>query len=74
MKQDEQQEICKKFAYDLQHFRELKNKKTSANGFRPANGTQTKKPTKASMICDGTDGAKKAEVAKGSKPVKAAKK
>lgn len=73
-KRVEQQEICKKFAYDLQHFRELKNKKTSANGSTQANGAKTRKPTKASMICDDTDGSKKEKAAEGTKPVKAAKK
>lgn len=71
-KRVEQQAICKKFAYDLQHFRELKNKKTSANSSRPAKAS---KPTKTSMICDGTDdGSRKEKAAEGSKPVKAAKK
>ena len=73
IKRVEQQDICKKFAYDMQHFRELKNKKKSENGSgsTPANGAQARKPTEASMICDGT---KKAKAAEGSKPVKAAKK
>ena len=74
IKRVEQQDICKKFAYDLQHFRKLKNKRTSANGSRPANGAQARKPTAASMICDGTDSSEKAKAAEGSKPVKAAKK
>ena len=78
IKRAEQKEICKKFAYDMEHFRELKNKRTSANGYKSANGSQKRKPTKASMICDGTGGTKKVKAkekpAEASKPVKAAKK
>lgn len=76
IKRVEQQEICKKFAYDMQHFRELKNKKTSAIGSKPTNGTQARKATEASMICDGADGSEKVKVkaVEESKPVKAAKK
>ena len=50
-KRVEQQEICK----------------TSANGSTQANGAKTRKPTKASMICDGTDGSKKEKAAEGTK-------
>ena len=46
-KRKEQKIICNTFAKDLQHFRELKNKRS--NGVKHTNGT---KPTKASAICD----------------------
>ena len=52
-KRDEQQVICKKFAKDLEHFRELKNGKNTAHTYTKNNNNG--KQTRASMICDGKE-------------------
>jgi len=68
VKRDEQQEICKKFAKDLAHFRELKKGKKSANGYLRNGGSQPEQQTRASIICDGPKQADKKNVA-AEKPV-----
>lgn len=64
VKRTEQQEICKRFAEDMEHFRELKKKK--GQRAKSMNGA---KPTKASIICNPT---KEAKTADGAKPAKKA--
>lgn len=53
-KREEQQEICKKFAADMAHFRKLK-KGNSANSYRTNNSAQSQRQTRASIICDGPE-------------------
>jgi len=69
-KRAEQQTICKKFAYDLEHFRELKKKQKSTNGYMRRNAKKSQEQTRASIICDGPkQGAKQAtQAAKEAKP------
>lgn len=67
-KRKEQKIICNTFAEDLEHFRELKNKRT--NGVKPTNGT---KPTKASAICDAPKAGEGSSSGTGSKSTPATK-